>query len=85
MMVGIISSIIAFFAYGSLLITLSKRGLKDNKPRTIFLIYLLVMMLLQTAYFGVSIAQNELQAFVWYILSIPFSSAQIIIYFFSNL
>jgi hypothetical protein len=38
--------------------------------------------MLQATYFGVSIAQNEQQALLWYIINIPFSSAQIFIYYY---
>ena len=82
MFAGIITSLIAFLAYGGLLIPVLQKGLKGDQPSRIFSIYLLDMMLLQVAYFGLSVAQNEQQALLWITLNIPISSAQVIIYFF---
>ena len=82
MLVGLITSAIAFLSYGALLISVTQKGIKGNQANSLFSLYLLDMLLLQVAYLGVSIAQNEQQALFWYALNIPFSTAQIIIYFF---
>ena len=82
MLVGLITSVIAFFSYGALLISVAQKGIKGNQANSLFFLYLLDMLLLQGVYFGVSIAKNEQQALLWYALNIPLSTAQIIIYFF---
>ena len=65
MLVGLITSAIAFLSYGALLISVTQKGIKGNQANSLFFLYLLDMLLLQVAYLGVSIAQNE-QLIIFY-------------------
>ena len=82
MTLGIIASLIAFTAYGGLLLLVSQKGLTDASQNRVFFFYILDMVLIQVSYFGVSTAQNTTTALFWYTLNIPLTSAQVIIYFF---
>lgn len=82
MSIGIIASLIAFIAYGGLLILVYQKGLQNDQANKIFFFYILDMVLIQVSYFGISIAQTESRALFWYTFNIPLSSAQVILYFF---
>jgi len=82
MTIGIIASIIAFFAYGGLLFLVYQEGLRGNKTLNFFSHYLLDMMFMQVSYLGISTASRSSTALFWYTLHVSLASAQAIIYFF---
>jgi len=81
MTLALIASIIAFGSYSGLLVLLFRAGLQD-RIRRLFFSYLLVMMLIQVTYLGVSLAGDEQSALFWYIFNIPLSLGQMGIFFF---
>ena len=81
MNLALIASFIAFGSYGGLLVLLFRSGSR-NRVRRLFLLYLLVMMLIQATYLGVSLAGSEQNALFWYMFNIPLSLGQAGIYFF---
>ena len=81
MTLALIASFIAFGSYSGLLVLLFRSGIQD-RVRRLFFLYLLVMLLQQVTYLGVSLAGNEQSALFWYMFNIPLSLGQMGIYFF---
>ncbi|MBN1582512.1 MAG: PAS domain S-box protein [Anaerolineae bacterium] len=75
-------SFIALVSYGGLLILAFSRKPGKSRPSQIFVFYLLDMVLVQTAYLMLSLANSAKEALLWYTLIIPVMSGQSIIYFF---
>ena len=82
MSIGIIASLIAFTAYGGLLILVYQKGIRGERSKKLFFFYILDMVFLQATYYGISVAHNETRALLLYTLNIPISSSQVILYFF---
>lgn len=81
MTLALIASLIAFGSYGGLLALLFRAGIQDL-VRRLFFLYLLVMMMLQVTFLGVSLSSNEQSALFWYMFNIPLSLGQMGVFFF---
>ncbi len=82
MIVLVVISWIALLLYGGLLVLVVHQGLAQTRPRQLFALYLLTMLLLQVAYLMLSLADTEPEALVWYTFHTTLASAQAVSCFF---
>jgi signal transduction histidine kinase len=85
MIVSVVISWIALLLYGGLLILVVHYGSGENRPRQLFSLYLLNMLLLQVAYLMISLADSEQEALLWYTFHVALTSAQAVSFFFFTL
>ena len=77
----VIVSLIAFIFYGGLLTLVFNYGVRGNRSRQLFSLYLFDMLLMEIVYLMISLANTANQAHLWYTLAIPILSGQFVIYF----
>ena len=82
MSLHVIISLIAFVSYGGILTLILGHGIRNNKPGKLFFLYIACMLLMQMAYFMISVAISSQNAFFWYSLTVPITAGQTIVYFY---
>ncbi len=81
MTIHVATSLIAFVSYGGLLALAVRSRRPGHRPRQLFVLYLLDMLLLQVAYLVLSLAATEREALLGYQFNVPLSMGQVVIYF----
>jgi len=75
-------SLIAFASYGGLIALILSHGLKGNKSKQLFFLYIACMLLMQINYLMLSLANDPQAALFWYAFTAPVAMGQTIVYFF---